>query len=396
MSLAERLAGLQEVGVFASGVHRMAWSEEDAACRSWFEKQAVGCGLRVAADPAGNLWACPESDPPWWGVGSHLDSVRGGGRFDGPLGVACGFEVASASGLPIAVISFTDEEGARFNTPTFGSKALVGRLDLPAVLERRDPDGVTLCEAMRAAGVDPHGLASAPELLGRLAGFIEVHIDQSTEVVDARVPVGIVTMLASRMRLEVDLRGRADHAGTTPAHQRRDALAAAARLIVAAEDLGTDYEQMTVTRSQILVEPNASTTIAAHVRLWIDARAPEVTSIEGWLGRARSSAAEIASRSRVEIDIAISSHSDSQQFSQEVQDALNAASSSLVGQDVPTVVCFAGHDAGVLAPRIPAAMVLVRNPTGISHTPAEYVELEDAEVAVRVARALSALRDASS
>ena len=130
---------------------------EDAACRAWFEAQAAASGLRVERDPAGNLWACPPRDAPWWGVGSHLDSVRGGGRYDGPLGVACGFEIAAASRAPVAVISFADEEGARFNTPTFGCKALAGRLDLPALLARRDEHGVALGEAMRAAGVDPGG-----------------------------------------------------------------------------------------------------------------------------------------------------------------------------------------------------------------------------------------------
>jgi beta-ureidopropionase / N-carbamoyl-L-amino-acid hydrolase len=160
-SLAHRLAGLEGVGTGPDGVQRLAWTEEDAATRDWFERQAADIGLRVERDPAGNLWACPDQDPPWWGIGSHLDSVRGGGRFDGPLGVACAFEIAAAATHPVAVLSFADEEGARFNTPTFGSKALVNRLDLPAVLDRRDDDGISLGEAMLAAGVDPDGLPAA-------------------------------------------------------------------------------------------------------------------------------------------------------------------------------------------------------------------------------------------
>ena len=179
---------------------------------------------RADVDPAGNLWACPRSDPPWWAVGSHLDSVRGGGRFDGPLGVACGFELAARSERPIAVLSFADEEGARFNTPTFGSKALAGKLDLPSVLARTDSEGVSLGEAMRASGVEPSRIAEAPAWLEKLAGFVEIHIDQTTEVARAGVPVGIVGSLANRRRLEVDVRGRADHAGTTPPAERRDAL----------------------------------------------------------------------------------------------------------------------------------------------------------------------------
>jgi N-carbamoyl-L-amino-acid hydrolase len=95
--LAARLDALGDIGVEPDGVHRLAWTDEDAATRAWFEDQAAGAGLRVARDPAGNLWACPDADPPWWGIGSHLDSVRGGGRFDGPLGVACAFEIAAGA-----------------------------------------------------------------------------------------------------------------------------------------------------------------------------------------------------------------------------------------------------------------------------------------------------------
>ena len=236
-SLSARLYELGDIGVGPEGVYRLAWTDEDAATRAWFARQAADIGRLVERDPAGNLWACPSADPPWWGIGSHLDSVRGGGRFDGPLGVACAFEIAAAAAEPVAVVSFADEEGARWGTPTFGSKALSGRLDLPAVLSRRDDAGVVLSDAMRLAGVDPDRIADAPAWLSKLAGFIEVHIDQTTELAGAGEPVGLVSSLAARTRLEVLLRGRADHAGTTPRSERRDALAAAARLIVGAEDL---------------------------------------------------------------------------------------------------------------------------------------------------------------
>lgn len=392
MTLERRLAELDAIGIRDDGVHRMAWSEADAAGRDWFERRAAQAGLAFTRDPAGNLWACPHSEPPWWAIGSHLDSVRGGGRFDGPLGVVCGFEIAEKSDVPIAVISFADEEGARFNTPTFGSKALTGRLDLPIVLERRDDHGTTLGEAIRAAGLDPDQLDDAAGWLSKLAGFIEVHIDQSTEVSRARTPIGIVSSLASRIRLEVDFRGQADHTGTTPPGERRDALGAAARLIVAAEHLGTQFDRMTVTSSRIEVEPNASTTIAAHVRLWIDARGPEMAAIEQWHANLQANAEELAARSRVEIVIATASRSEGQTFSPDLRVALARAGQELLGEAVPEVMCFAGHDAGVLAARIPAAMVLVRNQSGVSHSPEEAVDLDDAEVAARVVeRALTAL-----
>jgi N-carbamoyl-L-amino-acid hydrolase len=380
MSLAERLGGLADIGVGPAGVERLAWTPEAAACQEWFERQAASCGLACVVDPAGNLWACPNSQPPWPAVGSHLDSVRGGGRFDGPLGVASGFEIAALSEQPVAVIAFADEEGARFNTPTFGSKALAGLLDLPSVLERRDPSGVTLAEAMASFGVDPGRIADAGSWLGKLSRFVEIHIDQSTDVARADAPVGVVSSLANRMRVEVSVRGRADHAGTTPRDERRDALLAAAKLIVGADRIADELGQLTVTTSRIIAEPNAATTIASHVRLWIDARSEDEGQIDTWLRRVRETASEQAAA----VELSVASRSSGRAFSPELCSELARVGTDLTGRSLPEVVCFAGHDAGVIAAHVPAAMLLVRNRSGVSHAPAEEVDLDDAEVAVRI------------
>ncbi|HUA04538.1 MAG TPA: Zn-dependent hydrolase [Solirubrobacteraceae bacterium] len=391
-SLARRLAGLADIGIGPDGVRRLAWTAEDAATRAWFEEQATGIGLRVERDPAGNLWACPDVDPPWWGIGSHLDSVRGGGRYDGPLGVACGFEIAGEVGGRVAVLSFADEEGARFNTPTFGSKALTGQLDLPAVLDRRDDDGVSLREAMGIAGLDPDRLADVRPWQNRLVGFLEIHIDQTTELARAGEPIGMVSALGARTRLEVRLTGRADHAGTTPRSERRDALSAAARLIVGAEELAGadstldgDPDPLTVTASRIITKPNAPTTITAEARLWIDARARSFTPIDRWRERLDELAVELHERLGVEIELAVASRTDAREFDPTLRRGLMRASKEVVGHAAPELVCFAGHDAGVLAGRLPAAMVFVRNPTGVSHSPEEAIDLEDAAIAARVA-----------
>jgi N-carbamoyl-L-amino-acid hydrolase len=368
--LAARLSGLDGIGMTEDGVTRLAWTPEDAACRAWFAEQAAGLGRGVHTDPAGNLWAPPASEGPWWGVGSHLDSVRAGGRFDGPLGVAAAFEVAARASVPVAVLDLADEEGARYNTPTFGSRALVGRLDVDDVLARADDDGVPLRDALAAAGVDPDGLARAPEWLGRLRGFLELHIDQTRDLARAGRPAGVVGALASRLRLQVDVHGRADHAGTTRKAERRDAMSAAARLIVAAEDLADDPD-FVVTAARLLVEPNALTTVPAHVRLWIDARAPDPAALEAWRAELESRAAAAP----VPVELRVASHSAGVAFDPGVRAALGRAA----GGD--ELLCFAGHDAGVLAERIPAGMVFVRNPTGVSHAPAEEVSLDDAAVA---------------
>ena len=386
--LAARLRGLDGIGEAEDGVWRLAWTPEDAACRAWFADQAAGLGLRCETDPAGNCWALPAGDGPWWAVGSHLDSVRGGGRYDGPLGVAAAFAIAARANTGIAVLCLADEEGARFNTPTFGSRALVGRLDPHDVLDRTDDQGILLRDALRTAGVDPAGLSQAPEWLSRLHGFLELHIDQTRELAAAGAPVGVVSGLASRRRLEVDFHGRADHAGTTRRGERRDALSAAARLIVAAEDLAAGEPELLVTAARIAVEPNAPTTVAAHVRLWLDARAPAEATLEPWQARLEDAAVALSERTSVGIESRVAARSAARPFDARIRAALAGAA----GPGAPVLLSFAGHDAGVLGERIPSGMVFVRNPTGVSHAPAEAVSLDDAAQAATVLlRALEAL-----
>jgi N-carbamoyl-L-amino-acid hydrolase len=363
--------GLHEDG----GTTRLAWTREDEEAAGWFARRAGAIGRRMERDPAGNLWACPDAPAPWWAVGSHLDSVRSGGRFDGALGVAAAFAVAEHA--PVAVISFADEEGARFNTPTFGSRALVGRLDVDDAIDRVDEHGVTLGDAMADAGVDPAGLPSAPDWLERLSGFLELHVDQTRDVASARAPAGVVTRLAARLRLQVSFSGQADHAGTTPREERHDALAAAARLIVRGDAEAAQRLGMVFTAARIEVEPNAPTTVPSAARVWLDARAPEAETVESWREAVTAEAERVADEAGVELELRTAAWSPGTEFPDDVRQAL------LVGlrPPKPRVVCYAGHDAGVVAAARPAGMVLVRNETGVSHSPEEEVSLEDAAVA---------------
>jgi beta-ureidopropionase / N-carbamoyl-L-amino-acid hydrolase len=379
--LAELLAGLEPIGRADGATTRLAWTPEHEAAAAWFTETAERLGMQSERDPAGNLWACPQGPAPWWAVGSHLDSVHEGGRYDGALGVVAGFAIAARSEAPVAVISFADEEGARFNTPTFGSRALAGNLDAEDALERVDEHGVTLAEAMRDAGVDPAGLGEAHAWLGRLRGMVELHIDQSRDVAGRAVPVAVVESLAARMRVQVELRGAADHAGTTRPAFRRDALLAAARLIVRADDLAGP--EMTSGAGRILVEPNAPTTVPALVRLWLDARAPRPGELDVWWERLRAAADELRSTTGVEIETRVASINRGTVFDPDVRRAL-AHAAERNGLEAPELICFAGHDAGVVAQRRPAGMVLVRNETGVSHAPGEDVRLEDAATAARV------------
>jgi N-carbamoyl-L-amino-acid hydrolase len=300
--------------------------------------------------------------------------VRAGGRFDGALGVAAAFAVAEHA--PVAEISFADEEGARFNTPTFGSRALVGWLDVDDALDRVDDHGVTLADAMADAGVDPEGLRDAPQWLDRLRGFLELHVDQTRDVASGYSAAGVVTRLAARLRLQVELGGRADHAGTTPREERHDALAAAARIIVRADTEAAQRLGMVFTTGRIEVEPNAPTTVPSRARLWLDARAPDPETVESWRDAVTAEAHRVADEAGVTLELLTAAWSPGTEFPEDVREALR------IGLPPPKqrIVCYAGHDAGVIAGARPAGMVLVRNETGVSHSPEEDVSLEDAAV----------------
>jgi N-carbamoyl-L-amino-acid hydrolase len=373
--LEERLSGLDAIGRDGDGWTRLAWTPEDDAAGSWFEQQAESVGLRVERDPAGNRWAVPSGDGPWWATGSHTDTVRQGGRYDGALGVAAGFAVASCVETPIAVISFADEEGARFNTPTFGSRALAGRLAAD-VLDRADADGITLGEA---SGLTTDALATASEWRSRLRGFVELHIDQSRDVANAHTPFGIVSGLAARLRAVATFHGRADHAGTTPLADREDALLSAARLVVDANRLARERD-VRATVGRIVVEPNAPTTVPSTARVWLDARATDPAALDAWLAGLGT-------------PVEIQSRTEGVQFDARVRSALATPyPADSLPAPAPEVLCFAGHDAGMLAEHLPAGMLLVRNAEGTSHAPSEHVELSDAaEAATALARALERL-----
>jgi beta-ureidopropionase / N-carbamoyl-L-amino-acid hydrolase len=373
--LEELLSDLVPIGLGEDGgTTRLAWTREDEEAAGWFARRAGAIGRTMERDPAGNLWAVPDTPGPWWAAGSHLDSVREGGRFDGALGVAAAFAVAEHA--PIAVISVADEEGARFNTPTFGSRALVGRLDVDDALDRVDDRGVTLADAMAGAGVDPDGLGDAPQWLEKLRGFLELHVDQTRDVASGFSAAGVVTRLAARLRLQVELAGRADHAGTTPREERHDALAAAARIIVRADSESAERLGMVFTTGRLEVEPNAPTTVPSRARMWLDARAPDAETVESWKEAVTAEAHRVAEEAGVTLELRTASWSPGTDFPEDVRNALRVA----LPPPKQQIVCYAGHDAGVIAGVRPAGMVLVRNETGISHSPEEEVTLEDAAV----------------
>jgi N-carbamoyl-L-amino-acid hydrolase len=306
--------------------------------------------------------------------------VPRGGAFDGPLGIASAFAALDrlrADGVeftrPFAIVAFADEEGARFGVACAGSRLLTGALSADAFRTLKDEAGISTGEAMSVAGLDPDAVGVDPERLARIGEYLELHVEQGhlatsfgNDGLTADAPLGLATAIWPHGRWRVDLVGQQNHAGTTRLADRRDPMLALADLIQVVR-AAAEEGSILATLGKVRVSPGAVNAIPGSVSAWIDARGESETMVRqaiGWLERAASVLA-------VE-----ESWTGSTPFNEEFASALATA----IGRDLPLLPSGAGHDAGVLAlAGIPAAMLLVRNPSGISHAPEEYAEDADVE-----------------
>ena len=383
------------------GYRRYAWTAEDATLREWFTGEAARRGLDVTTDRAGNLWAWT-ADPdaaasagePGLALGSHLDSVPDGGAFDGPLGIVSAFAAldllrsrGSSPRRPVGVACFGDEEGARFGVACAGSRLLTGALDPDRARSLADDDGTTMAEAMSAAGQDPRALGRDQDALRRIGTFLELHVEQGRGLAgaeDGRGPVvGVASAIWPHGRWRLDLRGRADHAGTTRLADRADPMPALAAAILearaAAERHGT-----VATVGKLVVRPNGVNAIPSAVTAWLDARGADEAAVRAVV----ADVGDAAGTAPVE-----ESWTPPTSFDPGLRDRLAAVLSDAEGRPAPVLATGAGHDAGILAAAgVRTAMLFVRNPTGVSHSPAEHAEEADCLAGVAaLARAVEAL-----
>lgn len=346
-------------------------------------------GMKVELDAAGNLrgvWEPESASARRIVLGSHVDTVPDAGAFDGVLGVVLALEwveIAQELRLPLAieVIAFSEEEGVRFGAPFLGSRAMAGRFD-PSLLELTDAQGMRMDEAIRAFGLDPAQIEAA-ELDRDSLGFVEIHIEQGPVLEAEGLRLAAVTAIAGQTRLNLIFGGQANHAGTTPMHMRRDALAAAAEWIVAVEALGRTTEGLVATVGRITAEPNASNVVPGDVQVSLDVRHASdrirVASVEELVAKATSIAAarQITLERTDRLDQPAVPMDE--RLSTFMTEAIEAA-----GYPAKTMPSGAGHDAMVMAARVPTAMLFIRSPQGISHHPAESVVEEDVEAALHV------------
>jgi len=387
------LYDLSEIGRDAQrgGYSRHLWDPADLEMREWFIERARRIGLDVEQDRNGNLWA-------WWGtpgtnavaVGSHLDSVPGGGAYDGPLGVVSALEAVArlkASGItptrPVVVVAFAEEEGSRFGLACLGSRLMTGEVDPAYARQLTDRNGISLERAAQAAGVNPAHFGPDPQSLGRIALFIELHVEQGRGLIDLDSPLAMASSILAHGRWRLSINGQGNHAGTTGMEHRRDPVLAAARAVIAVNDTARTHAGTRATVGRLEVVPGGTNVIASQVNAWIDARGETDASTRSLVEEIRANVTSALRLTGCDASITEESWNGTVHFDSETTGSLAEA---IAG--VPLLPTGAGHDAGILAGHVPSAMLFVRNPTGISHSPEEFAEVDDCVAGVQALQAM--------
>jgi len=320
-------------------------------------------------------------------VGSHLDTVPDGGRYDGVLGVLMGLVVASALGntkLPfhLDVIGFSEEEGIRFNKPYLGSSAVAGSFR-EEWLDRTDAEGVTLRQSMATFGLDPSQVSSAAYAPEEVIGYLEPHLEQGPVLQQENLPVGVVSGIAGQSRLRLEFMGNPGHAGTTPMLGRCDALASAAEFICAVRQLGGQVDGLRATVGKIQVKPNAPNVIPACAELSLDVRHLQDLAREQAVDALLTTGHNIAQTEGTVFRVLENTPQNAVAVDAELSDLLSAAVATS-GHEALQLPSGAGHDAVVMAKQFPMAMLFLRHPGGVSHHPEERVECADVAVGIEV------------
>jgi allantoate deiminase len=388
------LAGLNRFTDEPGRLTRLYLSDAHRKGADWTIAAMRAAGLDARLDALGSVQGRlpgPNPDAPSLIIGSHIDTVKDGGRFDGNLGVIAGIvvvEVLQATGMslpfPLEVIAFGDEENVRFPTNLSTSAALAGSYQ-PGWLEAKDAEGISLREALVAFGGDPSGIAALARTPGSVAGYLELHIEQGPVLEAGNEPVGIVTAINAQCRARVRVTGEAGHAGTVPMRLRRDALAAGAEMMLALEAIAHGHPAAVATTGVLKVDPGATNVVPGAVDFTIDFRAPLDATLAAMDSAIHKSFHDIATRRGVGLTISpyakLSATPMDGPLMQAFEAGIAATGTNLTARQMPS---GAGHDAMAMAVLCPAAMLFVRNEKGISHSPLENMSEPDAGIAIRV------------
>ena len=399
-TVAGLLRDISDVGtdVRRGGYSRPVFSSAETGLRAWFVEQAERRGLDVHTDGNGIIWA-------WWDTstgsrrdavvtGSHLDSVPGGGEYDGPLGVASALvavDILKGRGFrprrPLVIAVFPEEEGSRFGVACLGSRLLTGALDPNKARNLKDADGNTYADVAAANGQDPRFIGADHRTLSQLGLFVELHVEQGRGLADLGRPVAIGSSILGHGRWKLSVHGQGNHAGTTLMKDRKDPMIAAAKIMIGIRDTAAKYRDARATVGRLQPVPGGTNVIASRADMWIDVRHPRDEVTAALVESIHLNAQVMAAEEDCTVTFGVESLSPTVHFDAGLRDQLQALLPA-----APVLDTGAGHDAGVLASHIPTAMLFVRNPTGISHSPEELVDDADAEAgAAALAEALAGL-----
>jgi allantoate deiminase len=351
------------------------------AVQGWME----AAGMQVVTDAAGNLRGrYPGLSNTSLIIGSHLDTVPNSGAFDGVLGVMMGLALIEAlkpEKLPFAleVVGFSEEEGVRYSLPFIGSRALVGRLDAE-LLATKDSDGITLAQSLKLFGLDPMKIKDS-QVSDDVAAYLEFHIEQGILLESEDKSLGVVQAIAGQSRAEITFTGRARHAGTTPMRLRNDAVAGAAEWISEVERVGLGTPGLVATVGNLRTHPGAGNVIAGQLRASLDVRHGEDSVRHQAVDHLLAQALSIAKRRGLTMMSRMLMDQPAVKMDSRLCALAQDAIRSIGAEPVP-MVSGAGHDAMILAERVPSTMIFLRSPGGISHHPDESVRPEDVERAL--------------
>ena len=378
---------LDEVNEFGSlesgGVERLAWTEAEIAARGWLAERCKTEGLDVDFDEAGNVWAFSGERPAVM-LGSHLDTVPNGGRFDGALGIVSALETlltareSKVSGWDrLGLLCFTDEEGVRFGLGMTGSRALSGDIEPDEVRAATTSSGVRLSDELAAAGFDAENIGRAASRRNDVRAYLEVHVEQGRRLERAGVAAGIVTGIVGLSHWRIEVAGEANHAGTTMADDRRDALIPVAAAALEAQSVMRATDGLVATVGEAEVTNGATNIVPGHARATLDVRSLDEHLIDEANERIMAAARTAAEANGCELRIIETKRLHPAPMASPVLDAMRAAASDL-DVDVPEMPSMAGHDAMTLSKgNVECGMVFVRSEAGISHSPKERSSQED-------------------
>jgi hydantoinase/carbamoylase family amidase len=381
----ETIAGFNETTPNI-GFSRPTFSKSWRKAIDYVIAQAEAAGCKTRTDASGNIHARPISidwPAPLWLSGSHLDSVPTGGKFDGVVGVVAALEVLRSANddkrtIPLELIIFAEEEGTTFGLGMIGSRLWTRAISPSALAGFLNNEGKTYLQAGSGRGVRPDAIASDCLEPAGYRGLIEIHIEQGPAMSESRTPIAVVTAISGRRQYKVELKGVANHAGSTPMKFRSDALVEAAKMICEIQKLPAQISEQTVaTVGRIECEPNAINVIPGSVVFTVDLRSPEPADLD--IGHARLQAM-VGESDSLEANIIKTEDQPVVRMNAELVSRLRKIGTELL----PTTISGALHDAAVLAPHIPTAMIFIASKDGISHNPAELSRLEDIADSARI------------